>query len=591
MSPQAKLILLRLFAVTMPLVAGGGAAALFLQYSSAAGLTPYAYLSAILLTLSTAWLAWGAGLSLIGLWPGRRKAPLDTPIHGKTAVLMPVCNEDPAPTFARVAAMVAALKNSPADIHFAILSDSSRPEAVAGEAFWFERLLAETNAEGRLFYRRRSVNTGRKAGNVADFFRRSGGAYDYALILDADSLIEGGTILEMIRRMEAEPRLGLLQTLPVVVRAKSIFGRAMQFAAAFYSPVFARGLARLQGGAGPFWGHNAIVRTRAWAASCGLPELDGPPPFGGHILSHDIVEAALLARNGWIVRLDPDLGGSYEEGPENLIEHAKRDRRWCQGNLQHSRVVTAAGLPGWSRMSLGLGIMAYVAPVFWAGFLLSSLLDRANLPPTDYFPDPHQFFPVFPSDETAKAIGLAIGIVGLLIMPKFLILVEAVQTGRIASFGRSFRVVFSSLADLLLSSLIAPILMAFQTRSVLQVLRGADSGWPVNRRGEARLTVAEAFEACHFMVTIGVIGLIASWHWIPELLPWLLPVLGPMILAPVLIAWTSRSAEGATLFATAEELRRPDILARHDAILARWGKATATGHVAAAPEGRGTADV
>jgi membrane glycosyltransferase len=503
---------------------------------------------------------------------------------------MPVCNEEPATTFARVAAMIAALKNELAEIHFAILSDSSRPEAIAGEAFWFERLLAETGAEERLFYRRRTVNTGRKAGNIADFFRRSGAVYDYALILDADSLMEAGTILEMIRRMEAEPRLGLLQTLPVVVRATSVFGRATQFAATFYSPVFARGLARLQGGAGPFWGHNAIVRTRAWAASCSLPELDGPPPFGGHILSHDVVEAALLARNGWIVRLDPDLVGSYEEGPENLIEHAKRDRRWCQGNLQHSRIVTAAGLLGWSRMSLGLGIMAYVAPVFWAGFLISSLLDRANLPPPDYFPDPHQFFPVFPSNEAAKAIGLAIGIVGLLIMPKFLILVEAAQSGRIAAFGRGFGAVLSSVADLLLSSLIAPILMAFQTRSVLQVLRGADSGWPVNRRGEAQLTVAEAFEACHFMVTIGLLGLIASWYWIPDLLPWLLPVLGPMIFAPLLIAWTSRSADGSALFATPEERKLPEILARHDGILARWGQSAADAPAAPELERRGAAD-
>lgn len=590
MASRGTLAALRAFAVTMPIVAGVGAGALFLQYSSAAGLTIYAYLSALLLSLSTAWLAWGAGLALIGLLPARRRAHSSAPISGRTVVLMPVCNEDPAPTFARLAAMIDALKDAPAEIHFAILSDSSKPDIIAGEAFWFSRLRTETGADSRLFYRCRALNTGRKAGNIADFFRRSGAAYDYALILDADSLMEAGTILEMIRRMEAEPRLGLLQTLPVVVRGRSIFGRAMQFAAAFYSPVFARGLARLQGGEGPFWGHNAIVRTRAWAGSCGLPELAGPPPFGGHILSHDVVEAALLARNGWIVRLDPDLGGSYEEGPENLIEHAKRDRRWCQGNLQHARVIAATGLPGWSRLSFGLGIMAYVAPVFWAGFLISSLLDRATLPPPDYFPDPHQFFPVFPSDETAKAIGLAIGIVGLLLMPKLLILLEATGSGRIAAFGRGGDVALSTLFDLVLSSLIAPILMAFQTRSVIQVLRGADGGWPVNRRGEAQVTILEAFEACHFMVTIGLIGLVASWYWIPALLPWLLPVLGPMILAPVIIAWTSRSAEGSALFATSEEIRRPAILSRHDAILAAWGKPAQALSVSDNLPHRGTAD-
>jgi len=569
----------------VPLVAGGGAAALFIQYSSAAGLTPWAWVSAALLTLSTAWLAWGAMLALVGLWPTPRAVPSAATIRGRTCVLMPVCNEDPAPTFARVAAMMAALKDAPATIHFAILSDSSRPETMAGEAYWFSRLMAETGGEGRLFYRRRERNTGRKAGNIADFLRRSGAAYDYAVILDADSLMEPTTILQMIRRMEAEPRLGLIQTLPVIVRAGSIFGRAMQFAAAFYSPVFARGLARLQGGAGPFWGHNAIVRTRAWAESCGLPELPGSPPFGGHILSHDIVEAAMLARAGWDVRVDPDLGGSYEEGPESLIEYARRDRRWCQGNLQHSRVVTAAGLLGWSRLSMALGIVSYIAPVFWAGFLIAAVADRATLPPPDYFPDPHQFFPVFPSDETAKAIGLFLGIIGLLVMPKLLIVLEAEVTRRARGFGRTSDVVLSSVLDLLLSSLIAPVMMAYQTRSVFQVLRGADGGWPPNRRGEARLTVAEAFEASHFIVTLGLAGLVAAWHWGAGLLPWLLPVLLPMILAPALIAWTSRPAASRTLFATPEERSLPPILAAHDAILARW---TGTPETAGAAARTGT---
>ncbi|MCB2116755.1 MAG: glucans biosynthesis glucosyltransferase MdoH [Rhodobacteraceae bacterium] len=575
---------LRALALILPLVAGGGAAALFLQYASAAGLTPWALFCAGLLTLSTAWLAWGAMLSLIGLLPATPREVSSAPIRGRTAILMPVCNEDAADTFARLAAMIEDLRDAPADIHFAILSDSSRPEAVAAEAFWFDRLLTETGAEGRLFYRRRTLNTGRKAGNIADFFRRSGAAYDYALILDADSLMAGATILEMIRRIEVEPRIGLLQTLPSVVRAKSVFGRAMQFSASFYSPVFARGLARLQGNAGPFWGHNAIVRTRAWAEACGLPELPGKAPFGGHILSHDIVEAALLARAGWTVRVDPDLGGSYEEAPENLIEHAKRDRRWCQGNLQHAKVIRAAGLQGWSRLSMLLGIVAYVAPVFWAGFLISAVADRATVPPPDYFPDPYQFFPIFPSDETAKAIGLFIGIIGLLVMPKLLIVAEAALTGRAAGYGGAARAAVSALADIALSSLVAPVMMAFQTRSVVQVLRGADGGWPPNRRGEARLTVAEAFEASHFIVTLGLAGLFAAWHWGAGLMPWLLPVLVPMILAPVLIALTSRTASGRALFATPEETEKPAILARHDAILASW-TGTSSAEVTAPPLG------
>jgi membrane glycosyltransferase len=564
---------LRAAALSGSLAVGIGAAAIFLQYSAATGLTGFAVAAAVLLGLSSCWLAWGAALGLIGLWPMPRRRPATAPITGRTCVLMPVCNEDPDVTFARIAAMDASLAGAPAEVHFAILSDTSDPGIAAREELLFRRLIAESGGEGRMFYRRRASNPGRKAGNIEDFFRRSGAAYDYALILDADSLIEGATILEMIRRIEAEPRLGLLQTLPVVIGARSLFGRAMQFAAGFYSPVFARGQARLQGVTGPFWGHNAMVRTRAFTACCGLPVLPGAPPFGGHILSHDYVEAALLARGGWTVRLDPDLTGSYEEGPESLVEYARRDRRWCQGNLQHARLVGAPGLKGWSRFVFVQGILAYMAPLFWAGFLIAMVAARATLPPPDYFPDPHQFFPVFPSDETAKAVGLAIGIVGLLIMPKLLTCLEAILSGRVRGFGGAGAALVGTLADLLLQSLMAPILMAYQTRSVLQVLTGRDGGWPANRRGDARLSLGAAFEASRFMVVIGLMGLVAARWGAPALTLWLLPVLLPMSAAPLIIAVTSLPAGRGPqprLFATPAELDPPPVRLLHDAVLARW---------------------
>ena len=290
--------------------------------------------------------------------------------------------------------------------------------------------LKNAMAKDASFYRRRAQNTGKKAGNVEEFFEQSGGAYDYALILDADSLMEGQTILEMIRRMEAEPRLGLLQTLPKIIRAQTRFGRAMQFAASFYSPVFCRGLAMLQGETGPFWGHNAIVRVQAFVQSCGLPVLRGTPPFGGHIMSHDYVEAALLARAGWIVRVDDDLEGSFEEGPENVIDHGKRDRRWCQGNLQHARVITAPGLKAWSRFVFAQGIMAYIAPLFWLAFLLVSILAPYFDVQPDYFPEANWPIPYIPPSMTFEAISLLVGIFGLLLLPKLLVAVKAAWTGQ-----------------------------------------------------------------------------------------------------------------------------------------------------------------
>ena len=376
-------------------------------------------------------------------------------------------------------------------------------------------------------------------------------------------------MVEMVRRMEAAPDLGLLQTLPTVIRAKSRFGRIMQFSAAFYSPVFARGLAMMQGRTGPFWGHNAIVRVRAFAESCGLPELSGKPPFGGHILSHDYVEAALLARAGWTVRVDDDLSGSYEEAPENIIDHAKRDRRWCQGNLQHSRLIFAPGLKLWSRFVFLQGILAYIAPGFWLAFLAASIAAPIFAPPINYFPIEYWPFPVLPVSQVSKALGLAIGIGGLLFLPKLLILLDATLRRRARAFGGGLRALQSTLAELLFSSLTAPIFLMYQTRSVLQVLRGADGGWPVQTRGDGTLSFRDAWAASHWIVTTGGLVLVMAQWLSPQLVLWLLPVALPMVLAPAIIAWSSRPSR-TRLFTIGTERSPAPVMDLHDAVLSRW---------------------
>ncbi|MDX5350440.1 MAG: glycosyltransferase, partial [Rhodobacterales bacterium] len=280
---------------------GCGGFLLFLRYGAADGLDLMDLLRAGLILVSTFWLAWGAMQAFAGLTTRRPAVPChDGPITSRCVILVPVYNEDPSGTFPRIAAMEASLRRTGLSQHFhiAILSDTRDPAVAEAEETGFLRLLNMTGAEGRIFYRRRDTNRGRKAGNIEDFITRSGAAYDLAVILDADSLMEGATMIEMVRRMEADPRLGLLQTLPQIINARSRFGRIQQFAAAFYSPIFCRGLAMMQGRTGPFWGHNAIVRVRAFAERCGLPDLSGQPPCGCHILSHDYVEAARLARAG-----------------------------------------------------------------------------------------------------------------------------------------------------------------------------------------------------------------------------------------------------------------------------------------------------
>lgn len=562
----------RLLALSSSLLAATAAGMAFVIYGAVDGLTLIDVVRALLIVLSTWWLAWGAATALLGL-TSRRRVEMQTssPIRGKTVVIVPIYNEDPIATFARIAAMDDSLSacGPVPQIDFAVLSDTRDDAITALERHWFARLLARQSAKGRMFYRHRIKNTGRKAGNIEEFISKSGGAWDYAVILDADSLMEGATILEMIRRMEADPDLGLLQTLPRVIGARSIFGRAMQFAAAFHSPAFARGLAAMQGRSGPFWGHNAIVRVRAWAESCGLPALSGPPPFGGYILSHDSVEAALLARAGWRVRLDDDLEGSFEGGPENIIDHAKRDRRWCQGNLQHSKVLGAPGLLPWSRFALFQGIFAYAAPLIWLAFIAASIAAIPLASELNYFPEANWPFPVFPNDQTAKAIGLALGIFGLLVLPKFLIGLDAIVTGRIQRFGGVGKGMRAVLAELALSSLLAPILLAFQSRSVIQVLMGSDGGWPPNNRGDGGLSGNESWAAGRWISLWGIAGIAITQFLAPVLTLWLLPVALPMILAPFLIWWTSRPTSNSR-FPVPADVFPPEVLARHNAIMAAW---------------------
>ncbi|MCK7614717.1 glucans biosynthesis glucosyltransferase MdoH [Roseibium sediminicola] len=495
-----------------------------------------------LMAIAAFWLAWGGCIALFGiLFPPEAPPRGPSLPEGRTAILLPIYNEATAPVFARLEAIMRSVDQLRARdrFDFHVLSDTTKLDVAAREQAAYHRLLTKRGAGGRLFYRRREKNIGRKAGNIADFLTTSGGAYDYMLVLDADSLMDGDTILEMVRRLEADPRLGLLQSLPRIIGLNTLFGRLLQFATSLYGPYFARGLASVQGREGAFWGHNALIRTRAFAASCGMAPLTGTPPFGGHILSHDTVEAALLARDGWTVRLDPDLTGSYEEAPANMVDYAKRDRRWCQGNLQHSRIMAAPRLRFWSRISILQGIFAYLASPIWLVFLLTSLAAPLVASPPVYF-DGRSLFPVFPHPETATALALLFGLVALLILPKLLLTIRVLLSGEARGFGGARGVAIGFLLETLLTSILAPIHMMFHCRSVFQVVIGADSGWPTADRDDGSLPLTAALSATWWMVLTGVAAIAFSHEYVPELFYWLLPVALPLVAAPLLV-WLTAS--------------------------------------------------
>lgn len=558
---MSRAIFLRTTALLLAALASAGGTWLYFRYIGADAPVWLDSARAVLFLVTSFWLVWGGTTGVLGALAPRRapeRGALSAP-KGLTAILVPIYNEDPASTFSRVAAMNRSLiaLGIAERFHFAILSDSTSLEVAAQEVLWFDQLMREPGTLGRVFYRRRERNTGKKAGNIEDFISRSGGAYDYALILDADSLMEGETIGRMALRMDADEELGLLQTVPEVIRAETLFGRLMAFSSAYLSPYFARGQSLMQGREGPYWGHNAIVRVRAFAASCGLPVLSGKPPYGGHILSHDYVEAALLARAGWKVELDPTLTGSFEEGPENLIEYAKRDRRWCQGNLQHRRLIGAPGLRFWSRFTFVQGIMAYVASPLWLLLLITSLIAAV-------IPDPRGAGP----DDAIWVLAAAVAVA--LLLPKATILVRGIFDGRNRQFGGTFRVAVGVLSEVALSTLLAPIMLCFQSKAVVEILLGLDGGWPATRRDEAKVEFGVAFAASWWIVLLGAVTLAVVMAFARGLVPWLLPVTAPAIAAPVLIGLTSLASKSRWLFGTAMERQPNEVMVLQQRIHESW---------------------
>ncbi len=538
-----------------------------------------------LFAVNFVWVALSFWASLAGFFvltwrlgppAGLVRAAPDARLTGRTAILVPVYNEDPAHVYANLEAVYRSLAATGQLDAFDvfILSDTTDPDVWVAEEIGWAALCRRVGGQGRIFYRKRRRNTGRKAGNVADFCRRWGRRYETMVVLDADSVMDGRTLVTMARLMAVNPDVGLIQSPPVIIGRHTLFARLHQFASRLYGPVFAAGQAFWQLGDGNFWGHNAIIRTRAFMDACGLPELPGWAPFGGHILSHDFVEAALLRRAGWRVWLLPELGGSYEETPPTMLDFAKRDRRWCQGNLQHLRVLVARGLHPISRLHLAMGIMSYLSSPLWLVFLTCGLLMAVHAqvfaPP--YFPDHETLFPVWPTLDTARAGALFAVTMGMLAVPKLLGLALVLgDRGSAAGFGGRTRAGLSMVLEMLFSALMAPVMMLFHSRFVVDILRGRDAGWTKQRRDDGHVTLGEA-AARHAGHTLFGLALGATaWAVSPVLFWWLLPLVFGLLLAIPLNLLSARRGAGASarhrrLFVIPEEADRPPVLHRAETL-------------------------
>ncbi len=520
-----------------------------------------------LFIINIAWIGSNTASGLLGLFPPeRRQAETDQPLRGRTAILLPTYNEDPA---AVVGAGVAILEDLAAAgaaeaYDLFVLSDTNRVDVWLAEQAIVAHAREAGDLEARLFYRHRSVNRDRKVGNITDWIERWGGAYPHMLVLDADSLMSAATILELTRRLEADPSAGLIQTAPTLIEARTPLARLQQFAGRVYGPTLSRGLANWIGDAGNYWGHNAIMRTEAIAASAGLPTLPGKQPFGGMILSHDFVEAALLRRAGWGVHLAADLGGSFERSPPNLIEMVTRDRRWAQGNIQHLALLGTAGLHPVSRLHMAGGALAYLASPLWLLFLLAgmALALYANLVPPDYFPHGWALFPTWPQIDPQRAITLFGLCLVLLYIPKLIGLARFLAEP--AASGQRRYMLQDFLTEALLSAMTAPILMLTQTRAVFEILLGRDSGWNAQARDADRLDWRMLLRFHFRHILVGLILTLSAGAISWSLLAWMSPALLSMLIAAPLGALLGSNAIGdwmrrRRILSTPEERIMPQI--------------------------------
>ena len=554
----------RLPLVAFTLLTTSAASLLLLGTLSADSLTPLELIGLAIFASLFAWTAFSFASAAAGFAALWREGPRAGATAGalpsltsRTAILMPVYNEAPGPVFARLEAMLEALQAVQAGRQFDlfVLSDTRQTSIAAAERAAYDRLRTRFAGRASLYYRRRDENSDRKAGNIADWVRRFGGAYAHMIVLDADSLMTGETLVRLAGSMEASPGVGLIQTVPMIVNGRTLFARLEQFASRLYGPVFARGLEWWSGAESSYWGHNAILRVRAFAEQAGLPHLSGPRPFGGSIMSHDFVEAALMRRAGWEVRLAPELGGSYEESPPTLIDQIVRDRRWCQGNLQHIGVVGAHGLHPLSRFHLLRGFSAYLTAPLWMSLLTIGLL-LASFPTLRGASDGASAVPGAP---LWSVFGLS---VAFLILPKLMAWVIVLRQGRARGFGGGGKALAGIGLETLVSSLIAPVVLFAQTGAVIQILSGRDSGWAAQRRDAADLSLGDALRMHRLELVFGLALTGLSLAFEPAAFFWVAVPAVALISAFGVSAWTARDAGETGMFTTPEMVSPPGLLTR-----------------------------
>lgn len=515
-----------------------------------AGMSALEYVLLTLIGLTFVWVTLAVSTVMVGL-VGRlgrtRRAGPGTPMD--VALLVPVYNETPWDVFGNAAAMLDDLAHRAGGHRYTlfVLSDTCDDAIAAQEWRAYQALAASSPIP--VHYRRRADNRDRKVGNLLDWITGWGAAHEAMLVLDADSLMSGAAIDRLARELAADPRTGLIQSCPQLIGADTLFARMQQFSNVAYGWLLAEGLAHWTRSEGNYWGHNAIIRTRAFASSAGLPHLRSLRGRSDLILSHDFVEASLLRRAGWRVRFLPRLSGSFEETPGTLIDYILRDNRWCRGNLQHLRLLATRGLHPVSRFHLFQGAASYLmSPAWFVLLIFWALLGRdAETNVIRYFNEANPLFPNWPPAMTHidSAVFLVV-MYAMLLAPKIAsAVIIAGHAKAVRLFGGRRAFAAAVLLELMLSVAYAPIMMIQQTRAVLRSISGTGQGWRPQRRAARAYPLATLIKFHWIETLIGVLllaGLVAglvSW--------WLFPIMASLALAVPLSALSAATATALRL--------------------------------------------
>jgi membrane glycosyltransferase len=508
---------LALFSVMASLFAPSG-----ISWSEAALLVSFA--------LTLPWLSIGFWNSVLGLvldlrhgaraathvTPALARVKGDEPLTARVAIVMPLRNEDPDASIDRLRRLEAEIAQSPWAGRFSyhVLSDTDAPGiALKEEARVAQWRAARPNA--RIQYRRRTENTGYKAGNIAEFLHSAEGENDFFLPLDADSEMGAETVFRLVRVMQANPEIGMLQSLVTGLPSRSLFTRVFQFGMRHGMRSFTLGSAWWQGDCGPNWGHNVLIRTAPFRSHCMLPDLSGRGPLSGPILSHDQLEAVLIRRAGYEVRVMAEESQSFEENPPSLVDFIRRELRWMNGNLQYLRLLGMPGLKPVSRIQLVLAILMYVSAPAWMGFILIGAAMVAV---------PGQLSAV----PAAHGLALFATILTLSLSPKIMGLAQVLaRPERRAAYGGGTRVAIGGLIEMLFSMLTAPIVALALTRFAIGLLFGQRVGWSAQQRSRDRL---EWHEAARVLWPQTLIGL-ALGAWFAVFAPWAVIFGAPILLS------------------------------------------------------------